>query len=321
MSEAAIPSKPASNEAAKKSLIDAIIDVLAVHDALLERAGDEGDNGSFEIYIAGENTPVLWTRTLLQNGAGAKEETVVAHGLKSYKFTRVSGASNGGGYLESSQYISIGELMTATLRCFYKSTAALKSKIEIIYYNAALSVISTVAAATIQVATDWRVFYHSGFTPGGARYAKIRLTGGTTDVDVAGSAYFDGLTANFTPAYVPALPGLAYHGNPAVFTPVFTLAIPIPASATTLAATVKTKQWGGEDTLFRIKTSLATGSTASSSGNTSYAPVTSTMTIAAGDKGTIAQVAFEITGTLLQEGAMLAESDFSGGFEANISIT
>jgi hypothetical protein len=316
-----IPTKPAADEATKKTLADAIIDALSAMDGVLDGVLSELiPNPSLEVYETGASVPSNWTRTLLQNGAGATETAEPYHGAKAYKFTRTSGASNGGGYLESEQFIPVGEGDAFTFYVNYTASAAIKSTCELMLYNAAQTLVSTTTLATIQIATCRRTLKATGYCDK-ARYAKLRLTGGTTDVDVAGYAIFDGIRFETAPVY-PVLSGAEYSGTQDAYTTYETIPVTIPANATYLDVTVKLKNdTEGQPVYFRAKLNATTG-TEQTATTTSYADKTSRVTIAAGDKGKT--LILELQCKEPPGGytyTMKTESDVSGGFEAKIAIT
>lgn len=318
---AAIPAKLASDEAVTKTFTDSLVDALAVLDGILgSTMGEVLPNGSFETYVTGATTPANWVRTLLQNGAGAVEESVIAHGQKAYKFTRVSGASNGGGQLTSSQFVPVGEGHQVSFKCSYKATAALQSTVELIFADEDESTVETRTVCTITAATSWRTLFYTGYVPAGAYLVKIRLTGGTTAVDVAGSAYFDGIEFSST-ALTPVMDGQEYTDTAGAYITVLSIPLPIPSDATTVAATVELKTDSASYAAYFRAVINGTNGSEQSTVSTTYVSKTSSITVAAGDKGDVLNLELQIKTSPPGTATMQALSDISNGFEAKISIT
>ncbi len=152
-------------------------------------------NGSFEIDSDADGIPDNWTRSLYPGGTGARDTLTPAHGAAGIKLTHPGGASNGGGSF-TSDYVACSPSLPEILGLIHWATAAgMHNKIQITYYNSAKVELSTAdlydSTANPTTATTLLL----GFTPPAtARFYKLILSGGLTDIDVAGSAYFDGLT-------------------------------------------------------------------------------------------------------------------------------
>ncbi|MBI5343971.1 MAG: hypothetical protein HZB83_01300 [Deltaproteobacteria bacterium] len=149
-------------------------------------------NGSFEIDSDSDGIPDNWTRYLYPGGSAGFETTNPLHGAKGYYFTHPGGASNGGGYLES-DYAEVSELETLFLRWILKSSViGIKNIVTIRYYDKAKVYLSSIdlynAVANVTSAKK----YYAEFTPpASARYIRVRLIGGYTDTNVAGTVWFD----------------------------------------------------------------------------------------------------------------------------------
>jgi hypothetical protein len=152
-------------------------------------------NGSFEIDSVGDGNPDAWTKNLYAGGSGTLYTTSPAHGAKSWSFTHPGGASNGGGYLDS-DYIEVTELHTIWLSFTHWATAAgMKNKLQIRYFDKAKSELGAGSPYDLYNSTanptSAKPFTLPFLPPATTRFIKIRLVGGFTDSDVAGTAYFD----------------------------------------------------------------------------------------------------------------------------------
>ncbi len=163
-------------------------------DYLYSKSAMSGDvlNGSLDLDTDADGVPDNWTLNLYPNGAGEFDESTPSHGVRAFKFTRVSGSGNGGGYLESS-YIEISPLDNEAISVDIKSSVAgIKNIVKIRYFDKDKTYISdeNVYNSTSNP-TSWTKYYFTLTIPSTARYYKIQLIGGYTDTDVAGIAYFD----------------------------------------------------------------------------------------------------------------------------------
>jgi len=152
----------------------------------------EVPNGSFEIDTDADGVPDNWTLNLYAGGSAAFDTTTPAHGAKAYKFTRASGAGNGGGYLESG-YMECSPIGVCVVGFSIKSSVAgLKNIVKIRYFDKDKVYISDqdVYSSTFNP-TSWTRYQCSMTIPANAMYYKIRLIGGYTDTDVAGDTTYD----------------------------------------------------------------------------------------------------------------------------------
>ena len=91
----------------------------------------EVPNGSFEIDTDADGVPDNWTLNLYAGGSAAFDTITPAHGSRAYKFTRTSGAGNGGGYLESG-YMECSPIGVCVVGFSIKSSVAgLKNIVKI----------------------------------------------------------------------------------------------------------------------------------------------------------------------------------------------
>jgi len=152
----------------------------------------EVPNGSFEIDTDADGVPDNWTLNLYAGGSAAFDTTTPAHGAKAYKFTRASGAGNGGGYLESG-YMECSPIGAYVIGFSIKSSAAgIKNIVKIRYFDKDKVYISDqdVYSSTSNP-TSWARYQYSMTIPATAMYYKARLIGGYTDTDVAGDTTYD----------------------------------------------------------------------------------------------------------------------------------
>lgn len=164
-------------------------------DFLFGQSNPEGLlNGSFEYDVDGDGIPDNWTRTLLAGGSSGLDTTNPQHGAKCLYFTHPGGAGNGGGYADS-DYIECSELENYYLEFTIKSSAAgIHNLVEIYFYNKSKGYISTGTAHNANSPDTVAHYYTYQFTPpANARYFKVRVLGGQTDVNQAGTVYFDGV--------------------------------------------------------------------------------------------------------------------------------
>ena len=153
-------------------------------------------NGSFEVDSNADGDPDNWTKNLYAGGTGTLYTTAPAHGAKAWSFTHPGGASNGGGYLES-DYIEVSDDLCERWISFvlWATAAGMKNQVIIRYFDKAkadLVAPVTVHSSTTNETTETQ--YHYLYTPPAtARFIKIKLVGGYTDTDVAGTIYFDNI--------------------------------------------------------------------------------------------------------------------------------
>jgi hypothetical protein len=160
-------------------------------------------NGSFELDSDADGQPDNWTCEEYAGGTIALETTDPAHGAKALKFIHPGGASNGGGYADT-DYIEISELTVLAIGFIHWATAAgMKNKVQARYFTKAKIELSPGSPVDIYNSTSnptsETAFIYSFTPPATARYMKVRLIGGYTDTDVAGTAYFDDVRLNGNP--------------------------------------------------------------------------------------------------------------------------
>jgi len=152
-------------------------------------------NGSFEISTDGI-APDSCDISLYPGGSSGLEKNVPMHGKQGYKFVHPGGAGNGGGYLLF-DYFPVDELVTSALQgLYYASAAGMKNEVILLWYDKnkvalggtpSTTLYSSTANPAVATRSSWE------FTPpAGARFLRLKLVGGNSDTNVAGTAYFDG---------------------------------------------------------------------------------------------------------------------------------
>jgi hypothetical protein len=159
--------------------------------------GPQVINGSFDIDSDSDGLPDSWACTPYTGGTIALETTSPDHGAKSLKFVHPGGVLNGGGNALS-DYIEVSELLTYTLNFIHWASAAgMKNKVQLSYYTKAKVELGAGSPVSLYDSTanpTSPTAYTYQFTPPATtRYIKIRVIGGFTDTNVAGSAYFDNI--------------------------------------------------------------------------------------------------------------------------------
>lgn len=127
--------------------------------------------------------------------SGKKYKSQVgAHGSRCFWFQHPGGAGNGGGYIES-DYIPTGLITQKIIVLGYRcSVAGIKVLCELRWYDQNKTYLSSTTAfnRSSDNVLNWGMVVIDGIPrPLGARFLKIRLTGGAPDVNQAGVVYFD----------------------------------------------------------------------------------------------------------------------------------
>lgn len=148
-------------------------------------------NANLQIDSDSDGVPDNMARSIYTGGSGAFDATNPYVGIQSYKFTRASGAGNGGGYLETT-YLEISEYVSPLVQvALMASMAGIKVIVQARYFDHAQTYLSSedLYSSTVNP-TSWKLFPLVAIPPANAKYMKLRLTGGYTDTDVAGSVWF-----------------------------------------------------------------------------------------------------------------------------------
>lgn len=157
-------------------------------------------NGSFENDSDNDGVPDNWQVFTFPSGIGQYETTDVFHGYKAYKFTHPGGVGNGGGYLLS-DYISIVPSISPVVSLYMKSSVAnIKNEVHVLYYDNNYIYISTETLySSTSNPTGWSHFTFICIPPSNAKYMKIKLIGGESSVNVAGTTLFDYVDVDILP--------------------------------------------------------------------------------------------------------------------------
>jgi hypothetical protein len=146
-------------------------------------------NGSFEDGEAG------WTFTNYSGGSHVISTSQRRHGAKSAAFTSTV-LANGGGEALSNEFIPIAEGQPYTFSAWiWASVANISAKLQVVYYDAAQSAVSTVDLA-VQTNTPTSATRHTArdTAPSNARYARVKAIGGVPASGAStGTVYFDGI--------------------------------------------------------------------------------------------------------------------------------
>ena len=181
----------------RQELMQKIKDNFDAHETKLSAASgaEIAPNSSFEVDSDADGIPDNWTRYLYPGGSGGFETTNPAHGAKAYKFVHPGGTGNGGGYLES-DYIKIsgiGAIPYYLSWSMWSSVGGIRNDVTIRFFTLDKTFISenTLYSSTSNPTSIKQFAEWIGYPPTDARYLKIRLIGGESSVDVAGTTYFD----------------------------------------------------------------------------------------------------------------------------------
>ena len=183
----------------KQGLMQKIKDNFdSIYASVASGAGGGVPNGDFEIDSDSNGTPDTWTISTYAGGTGALDTASPASGSKCLKFVHPGGAGNGGGYADS-DYIPFHRQGYITV--WQKATAACKNQVAIRYYDKAKAFISeTTLDSRVDTPTGWMLLWGCfSLESTTACYIKVRLIGGYTDTNVAGSIYFDNVRVYTAP--------------------------------------------------------------------------------------------------------------------------
>lgn len=203
--ETAIPSV---GTPVRRSLIKAIIgNISYIFSAISGIIGSgTAPNGSFEIDSNADGVPDEWSYTAGAGaGTGVLDTTDTAHGGKSFKFTRLLGSGNSGGTLETTDYFEVTPNRQVTAQWQMKCSAAgVRVKVELRFFTRAKVFISSSEIYnSTSNPTSWTHKSGAANPPSNAYYAKLKITGGDTSPNVAGTTAFDDLSVYSTPAKAP----------------------------------------------------------------------------------------------------------------------
>lgn len=192
--------KPAVGDPITKAYLDSLVDNLIDLNNRLKTVtgGYRVQNGSFEDDIDADGIPDGWTRTLFNGGSLTILATDQGHANKSIRFTSIGGAGNGGGYVDSTDYIECSPQIPLLLTWQHKSSiATIRNKVEFFWYSVDGAGTKTFISSTTIYdnsttnPTSWQQAKAGATPPATARYLKIRLVGCDSSNATAGSAFFD----------------------------------------------------------------------------------------------------------------------------------
>lgn len=174
-------------------------------------------NGSFEIDSDADGVPDNWTRNLYPGGTGSLYTTAPAHGAQSWSFVHPGGASNGGGYLDSDYFEVSPQILYLVRFILWATVAGIKNMVQVRYYDKDQVELGAGSPETIFTTTTnpaSATTYIVQFNPPATTcYAKVRLIGGYTDTDVAGTVYFDDVGLIISPPAVAGEVSMVAHAS------------------------------------------------------------------------------------------------------------
>lgn len=192
---------PNVGESTKQSLAAAII--AALNSSTVSLVNDENNsvpnliNGSFETYdqVLGVNVPINWEYTLFSGGAFEIDTNIFTHGIASVKFTSPGGGGNGGGYIQSKDFLPISPNMVYGLQFFIKSDVGfINSKLELLWFNSSQNPCAVPSAAVYNKNgfNAWNFYQAIAGPPSDACFCKVKVTGGSIGA-AAGNTWIDGV--------------------------------------------------------------------------------------------------------------------------------
>lgn len=165
-------------------------------------------NGSFESTAVTSGEPDNITIVDYSTGSHEIDDSDQYHGLNSLKFTSVG---DGGGYATFDYFEVQGDKEIFTTWAMRSSVATVRNVVDIIWYTAAKTAISTtnIYDDSTTNPTSWTEKTGSGVAPSTARYAQVRLYGCHSSDATSGSTWFDDCKgiAHITAAFSGSLTG------------------------------------------------------------------------------------------------------------------
>lgn len=163
-------------------------------------------NGSFEIDSDSDGVPDGWERGFFPGGSGGYDDGDSAHGARSYRFVHPGGPGNGGGYLESG-FFPASALFFPPVRFACKASNPATGVACVVRFHdrarAPLGEREVYFSVSNPAAWGLVVVADPGGVPAGTRYARVRLVGGTSGADAAGTVWFDAVGVEGAPAPSP----------------------------------------------------------------------------------------------------------------------
>jgi len=150
-------------------------------------------NDSFEIDSDADGIPDNWDLSLFPGGTAGFETTNPAYGARSYKFVHPGGEGNGGGSLTSDYVLISPSEIYGLFFIHWASVAGIKNTVVAMYFDKDKSSLSqqTLYNSTANPTSPILLSSPHLVIPATARFLRIIVTGGASEVDVAGIAYFD----------------------------------------------------------------------------------------------------------------------------------
>ncbi|OGO35304.1 MAG: hypothetical protein A2Z03_07785 [Chloroflexi bacterium RBG_16_56_8] len=208
-------------------------------------------NGSFEIDADSDGVPDGWTKNLYPAGGGSLETTSPMHGAAAYKFIQQAGPGNGGGDLDQNDYLACSPSLPLTFEWLhYASAAGMKNIVQVRWFDKSKVYLSTTDlynSTSNPTSATWMTAL--AIPPAMAQFFKLRIIGGYTDTDIAGTAYFDGFgVLRGIPRSGALWQGITeYYGEPGGGYPTFTdrgsVSIPLPSLSATSLVRISVVGW------------------------------------------------------------------------------
>ena len=187
----------------KDLFIDPVIDNLNDLDGRIGTAGSKGVlNASFEEGTVGaSNAPSNWTWTASGSGgtyALTSTSGEQQHGQNGFKITHPSGVGNGGGYIQTDDFIPVGtsDFLYVAWKMKVSAANGAQNKVTVLWYKpdqTASATTSTDIFDDTAGPTAWTQCFSGALVPSDASFYKLRLLGGDTATDPGSSTdiFFD----------------------------------------------------------------------------------------------------------------------------------
>jgi hypothetical protein len=190
--------KPTLGHTTKKSEMDASIDNENWLNSQINSGGGGGIgviNGSLEDGDIDED-PDGWEFTAHNNGTGDYVDDYSKDGVRSYYIVAPDGGANGGGILETSDYIKCPSNTICYLKWWMWATvAAMRNAVHVRFFDRDLVELTpqTVYDEDTTNPLEWTLIARMVTIPATAVYMKIKLEGGVLGHATGGGVYFDAI--------------------------------------------------------------------------------------------------------------------------------
>lgn len=197
---ATVPTVPSEKDTTKVSFAQAVVDAIAELNTETASSISQLGNGSFEDVSSGE--PVLWVVTDNSGGSHSISDATESggeahHGQRSLQCV----VTGGGGFVEalSDIFLPVGEGNTVAVAGFIRrDTASIRTRIQVLYYDEDLSIVST--DTVYDNSGTGTTYAFTGLAksevPATAHFYKINLIAAESGGAIAGNVFFDGFAAN-----------------------------------------------------------------------------------------------------------------------------